>query len=137
MPDPVFSKMSKNELYHYTTHFANTHVYYKKALAALSEIEKSEKARQDEIDGKIEMMQSDIQKLTKPHWTLVPIFGIALVALFVALLQYCRPAKTDVQNAQNINLRSEVSKTFTSLPPTSKTNKAGTQNNHGSSKRPL
>lgn len=54
---------------------------------------------QDQVDAVAELeqrkleenqqrMQSDIQKLTQPHWTLVPIFWITLAALIMAVLQF-------------------------------------------------
>jgi hypothetical protein len=46
-------------------------------------VEELERKRMDEITQR---MQEDIQKLTKPHWTLVPGFWVIVVAMLLAAI---------------------------------------------------
>jgi hypothetical protein len=68
-------------------------------------------------------LEEDIKSLKKPHWSLVPIFWIALASLLVSLLAYFRPPKSDVQDAQHTNLISTVSKTSQNSQAKSNTKK--------------
>ena len=69
--------------------------------------------RQRDLESDIKNMKLDIQKLTKPHWSLVPIFLIALAALFVTLLQYFRPIQSGAPNNQH-TISSSPATTMTS-----------------------
>jgi hypothetical protein len=69
-----------------------------------------------ELEESINLIKTDIKKLTKPHWTLVPIFWIALVSILIALtslvigiVSYLRPAQPVVQEQQR-NIQHENSK---------------------------
>ncbi|MCK9420277.1 MAG: hypothetical protein M0R70_12945 [Nitrospirae bacterium] len=92
-----------------TRRFSNRTKFTSEQLQKIREESKSVGSVVAEIDTELQLretednitsMKSDIQKLTKPHWSLVPIFWIALAALFVALLQYFRPMQSAAPNNQ-------------------------------------
>jgi hypothetical protein len=72
--------------------------------------------KQREFEGNIESIQSDIRKLTKPHWSLVPIFWITLASLFIALLAYFRPHRLDIPSSQYQTLSSPTIPASPHLP---------------------
>jgi len=74
--------------------------------AILAAINKKSKEKDDALQHQIQTIQSDLQKLTKPHWTLVPIFWLALAAVIIALFQYFRPLQPSAPDKQHTVLSS-------------------------------
>ena len=64
-------------------------------------------------------LEENIKKLTKPHWSLVPIFWITLASLLIALLAYFRPFQPVSPNNQYTFSSSPVTTTMQNSQSTS------------------
>ena len=90
------------------------------ALLSAIKIKSKEKEEESKLQfTNLQKIQADIQKLTKPHWTLVPTFWLVLITAIIAFASYVLPPRVSVEDHKPVPVTAPTS----SISPDSQSTK--------------